>query len=88
VETDGARGFAWPLEVDDGASPSMVVFFASFASPSVGLQGWTVDMKLKLFFISYFFYACCSSFPASWFSALCINSLRPTVKKNNILIFL
>jgi hypothetical protein len=72
VETDGAGGFAWPLEVDDGASLSRAFFFTSFACPSTGLQGWTIDVKLKLFFISWSFFACCYLFPISWFSALCI----------------
>jgi hypothetical protein len=52
--------------------PSMVVFLSSFASPLARLQGQTMDMKLKLLFISFFFYACCSLSPVSWFPALCI----------------
>jgi hypothetical protein len=77
VEMESTSSFAWPLEVDDGATPSMAVFFSSFASPSARLQGRTMDTKLKPFFISYFFYSCSSFFPVSWVSAISIT--LPTI---------
>jgi hypothetical protein len=46
-------GFAWPLEVDNGASPSLAVFFTSVGASSIGSQGKKMVWKLKLCFISF-----------------------------------
>jgi hypothetical protein len=35
--------------------PSMVFFFTNFTFYTVELRGWTMDMKLKLIFISFSF---------------------------------
>jgi hypothetical protein len=49
-----ARAFAWPLEVDNGASPALAVFFTSFGACSVGSQGWTMVSKFKLTVFHFF----------------------------------